>query len=263
MHLDYNKIGSSGSNILILHGLFGNKRNWQTIARHLSTNHQVYTLDLRNHGNSPHVQEMSYSAMAKDVMTFIEQHNLSSISLIGHSMGGKVAMYLALNYPQLIKQLVIVDIAPVNYLHDFNDIFNGLFNVPLTAIKSREDADKYLKEKIVDRGIRQFLLQNLCLEKVKGNERVNEKNYWRFNLQVLKQSIPQILDFPVINKETKFSAQTLFLGGQESNYINDDNRKEIKYFFPEANIVKVKSSGHWLHVEQPEIVKNILSSFLK
>jgi len=263
MHLDYTKMGSKGSNIMILHGLFGNKRNWQSIARHLSANHQVYALDLRNHGNSPHAPKMSYPVMAEDVMNFIEQHHLSTVNLIGHSMGGKVAMYLALKYPQHVKRLVIVDIAPVNYSHDFDDIFNGLFNVPLTKIKSREEAEKYLTEKIADRGIIQFLLQNLCLEKVKGNEIGKEKNYWRFNLQVLKQSIPKIISFPVITKETKYSAQTLFLGGQESNYINDDNRKDIKNFFPEANIVKVKSAGHWLHAEQPAIVKNILSSFLE
>jgi esterase len=253
MHLDYNKIGNSGSNILILHGLFGNKGNWQSIARHLSTNHQVYTLDLRNHGNSPHANEMSYCAMTDDVIGFIEQHNLSTISLIGHSMGGKVAMYLALNYPQLIKRLVIVDIAPVNYSHDFNDIFNGLFNVPLTEIKSRKEAEKYLIEKIDDNGTRQFLLQNLCLG----------KNHWRFNLPILKQSISKIVAFPAIDKEKKFTAQTLFLGGQESNYINDDNRKDIKHFFPEAQIVKIKAAGHWLHAEKPKIVKNILSAFLK
>ena len=254
MYLDYKKTGNSGSNILILHGLFGNKRNWQSIANYLSTDHQVYTLDLRNHGNSDHANEMTYPIMATDVVAFIKEFNLSAISLIGHSMGGKVAMYLALNYPHLIKQLVIVDIAPVIYTHDFSDIFNALLSVPLAQIQSRKEAENYLIEKIDNNGVRQFLLQNLCLQK--------GKNFWRFNLLALKQSISQITSFPVINKNRKFSAATLFLGGQQSNYINDHNKKEIKHFFPEAKIVKVKAAGHWLHAEKPEIVKNILSAFL-
>lgn len=240
---------------MILHGLFGNSRNWQSIASYLAKNHQVYCLDIRNHGLSAHSDNMTYQYMAADVIGFINDHNLTKVNIIGHSMGGKLAMFLALNKPLLIKKLVVVDIAPVNYKHNFSDIFDALFNVPLSQIKSRKEAEKYLIEKITEHGVRQFLLQNLCLKKT--------KNYWRFNLSVLKQSISQITAFPIGDKQKKFTANTLFLGGQESDYINDDNRKEIKNFFPMAQIIKVKGAGHWLHAEKPKIVKTILSTFLK
>jgi esterase len=268
MQLHFKQTGNSGSNILILHGLFGNSRNWQSIASYLSQHHQVYTLDLRNHGLSPHSSEMTYQDMAVDISDFITQHEISTVKMIGHSMGGKVAMYLALTKPQLISKLVIVDIAPVEYQHNFADIFNGLLHVPLDEIKTRKDADKFLALSIKDSGIRQFLLQNLHLE----NQSIGKQNsYWKFNLQVLKDSVQQITDFPFTlenssegnSKQYQYSAKTLFLSGQDSEYINDNNTEDIKHFFPGSKIVTVKGAGHWLHAEKPDVVKNILSAFLE
>ncbi len=259
MQLHYKKTGNSGSNILILHGLFGHRGNWQSIATHLSQHHQVYALDLRNHGLSPHSNQMSYQHMIEDVSHFITQHKLDDVNIIGHSMGGKVAMYLALNKPQLIKSLVIADIAPVNYQHNFSNIMNALLQVPLTRIKSRKEADNYLSSKISNKNFRQFLLHSLHLEKpsLKGNG-----NYWKFNLQILNESVNDLVAFPAIPPKRKYSGKCLFISGQNSDYINERNKKNIKSFFPNSKIVTVKGAGHLLHAEKTELVKSILSAFL-
>jgi esterase len=262
MQLHYTKMGDTGPSIIVLHGLFGRGRNWYSIAKFLSSAYQVYLVDLRNHGLSPHADEMAYEDMVNDVVAFQQTHQLLSFNLIGHSMGGKVAMLLALKYPQLINHLAIIDIAPVTYQHNFADILDALLSLPLAEIKSRKQAELLLANKIPQAEIRQFLLQNLCLASDGG-----EKSYWRFNLPVLKASIEQIVGFPLSDNKQQNKVQstvnTLFIAGTESDYINNSNRKVIKHFFPKANIVKVKDAGHWLHAEQPEILKNILIRFLK
>ncbi|MFK5987036.1 MAG: alpha/beta fold hydrolase [Pseudomonadota bacterium] len=270
MQLNYTKTGDLGSVILILHGLFGNARNWQNIASYLSKNNQVYSLDLRNHGLSAHSEDMTYQHMAEDVLEFITAHKLGKVNLLGHSMGGKVVMHLALNYPEIVKKLIVADIAPVTYPHTFSAIFTGLTELPLEQLSSRKQAEDFLLTTIKEQGVRKFLLQNLCLKSSKNNSGINgnktnkknQENYWRFNLPVLRENIGNIVAFPNIPIEQTFLGKTLFLSGHESDYINDSNRKQIKNYFPSAKIVTVKGAGHWLHFEKPEVVKNILSIFL-
>jgi len=146
--------------ILILHGLFGSKRNWRSIARQLSEQSQVFTLDLRNHGESGHHDDMTYQAMADDVFQFISEHSLKDVSIVGHSMGGKVAMQMALQHPEIIKRLVIIDIAPVKYEHGFNDLIDSLRALPLEQISNRQDADEHLRSTVQPETLRQFSLAN-------------------------------------------------------------------------------------------------------
>ncbi len=267
MDLYYKKIGKKGPVILILHGLFGNGKNWYSIAKYLSKSYQVYSLDLRNHGLSAHSDKMNYSDMVNDLVEFMDKHKLEQVNILGHSMGGKLAMLFALEYPTRIHQLVVVDIAPVVYKHRFKEIFSALLDIPLKQINSRVEAEKSLFERIKDKGICQFLLQNLCLKNsnchLPNHKQKIDANYWRFNVLALKKNIGNIATFPIINKERQFLGETLFIAGQNSDYINKNNRIEIKHYFPSSKIVKVKGAGHWLHAEKPDVVKNILSIFFK
>ncbi|WP_246540171.1 alpha/beta fold hydrolase [sulfur-oxidizing endosymbiont of Gigantopelta aegis] len=246
--------------IIILHGLFGSNRNWHPIARSLSEHHTVYTLDLRNHGKSPHSDIMDYPSMADDVLAFIEnkitrQEITAPVNIIGHSMGGKVAMWLALNHPELVQKLVVVDIAPVTYQHDFSDVLAAFNAVPLTTIQSRQEADEYLSQAISQVDLRQFLLQNL---QFKGGQ-----YRWRLNLQSIQHSIANITAFPDTQGLQPFLRRVLFVGGGQSDYINKSNRQLTRALFPKASFSMIKSAGHWLHAEQPEIFKALIEPYFE
>lgn len=250
--------GENQSPIIILHGLFGSSRNWHFIAAKLSKTHLVYSLDLRNHGQSPHSDIMDYPHMARDVLDFIEQkisqNNFTSINMIAHSMGGKTALWLALNNPQLIEKLVIVDIAPLSYPHDFDNVLNGLQSIPLQTIKSRQDADQYLAKSIKEKSLRQFLLQNLQWKE--------EKYQWRLNLHAIGQSIPQITGFPDTSDVKPFPKRVLFIGGGQSDYLNKTNQQLTRKLFPYASFSIIKSAGHWLHAEQPKLFQHLIEVYI-
>ena len=259
MQLHANRYGKASVSeartpIIILHGLFGSNRNWHPIAKSLSDEHIVYSLDLRNHGQSPHANVMDYPHMAEDVLTFI-QHKLehtkeNSVNIIAHSMGGKVAMWLALSHPEIVKKLVVVDIAPVTYEHDFSDVLNGFQSIPLHRIKSRQDADGYLSELIHDSSLRQFLLQNLKFKE--------GKYYWRLNLEAITQSISTLTAFPETTDIEPFKKRVVFVGGGQSEYLNKVTQKQTRVLFPSASFSMIKSAGHWLHAEQPELFKALI-----
>jgi len=246
---------SDKQTILILHGLFGSKRNWQSIARQLGEKFQVFTLDLRNHGESEHHEDMTYQAMADDMFQFILEHSIKNVSVIGHSMGGKVAMQMALQRPEIINRLVVIDIAPVKYQHGFNDLIDSLRDLPLEQISNRQDADEHLKATVQPESLRQFLLQNL-----KNSE---DGFRWRINLDAIEANIDTLMDFPVNQERHLFQNPVLFLKGENSDYIKHQYEREIFKIFSRALFITVAGTGHWLHAENPGFVVREIGKFIK
>lgn len=244
----------SQSPIIILHGLFGSSRNWHPIAQSLAESSLVYALDLRNHGKSPHSDIMTYPSMAQDIADFMDSRQLSEARFIAHSMGGKVAMWLALTTPERVSKLVVVDIAPVRYQHDFSQVLNALQAVPLDKINSRKEADQYLAKYLSQPGLRQFLLQNLQLK--------DGQYQWRLNFQVIRKSIADITGFPDIRNIIPFEKRVLFIGGGRSDYLSREYQQQTRQLFPRASFSSIKNTGHWLHSEQPELFKALISRYL-
>ena len=261
MQLAFNQFGvtedsdSDRQTILVLHGLFGSKRNWQSIARQLGEYFQVFTLDLRNHGESEHHDDMTYQVMADDVFQFISEHSLKDVSVVGHSMGGKVAMQMALQHPEIIKRLVIIDIAPVKYEHGFNDLIDSLRALPLEQISNRQDADEHLRSTVQPKTLRQFLLQNL---------KTSEGGFrWRINLDAIQANIDALMDFPVDHRVMQYQNSVLFLKGEKSDYIKHLYEQKIFKLFSRALFITVADTGHWLHAENPDFVVQEIGKFIK
>jgi len=253
--LNFAKYGEAGRPLIILHGLFGSARNWQGIAKQLAESYSVYTLDLRNHGSSPHADVMDYESMAADVLAFMEQNELEDAIVLGHSMGGKVAMQLALSAPEKVSQLIIVDIAPVAYAHNFDDVLLGLYHVPLETVGSRKEADKYLAEKVSVPSLRQFLLQNLVANTAGGYQ-------WRVNLASIEENMPDVMGFPTNSAEKTYTKQTLFINGGKSTYMAPRYRGATEEMFPTAEFQTIAKSGHWPHIESPVEFMTVLNRFL-
>lgn len=237
--------------LIILHGFFASSRNWRQIAEKLATDFCVYVLDARNHGNSPHCEMMNYETMAADVAHFITQNALQNVTLLGHSMGGKTAMWLALNYVELVQNLIVVDIAPIAYKHSFDPIINSLKNLPLAELSNRKQADLLLAEIIPELNYRQFLLQNLVL-KTGGYQ-------WRINLDFFQKNAPAIIGFPESHDCLPFEKSTLFLAGQNSKYIPSGSTQLL---FPRAHIVIIPNAEHWIHVQNPDAFLAAITHFL-
>ncbi len=252
MELFYREFGL-GNPVIILHGLFGFSDNWQTIAKGLADQHLVITPDLRNHGRSPHVPGHTYPEMAEDMKAFMEAHWMFSTALVGHSMGGKVAMQLALSHPDLVERLAVVDIAPGRAADNHSSIFDALQGMDLSKIKTRQEAEAYLSEQIPDMGTRQFLLKNITRE-------ADGSFTWKMNLPVLRQHFDDILA-PVEGMDP-FDKPVLFVRGSRSDYIKDTDFPLIKSLFPKAEVVTVEGAGHWVHADKPAELLAILKSFL-
>jgi esterase len=244
----------NGKPIVILHGLFGSSDNWLTQAKLFSQEHKVFTVDLRNHGQSPHDPEFNYQVMVEDLREFFESEKLQNATLIGHSMGGKAAMNFALAFPEKIEELIVVDIAPRFYDLEHYVIADGLAAIPVETISSRNDAEEILKEYVSDAGTRQFLLKNL--------QRKTEGGFsWKINLPVIREKLSNIgedLQFAGV-----FSKPTLFIRGQHSSYVLDSDWSRIRQIFPLAKLVTLET-GHWVQAEKPQefvdTVKKWLSS---
>lgn len=237
--------------LIILHGFFAASRNWRQIAEKLATDFCVYVLDARNHGNSPHCEMMDYDTMASDVVHFISRNTLQNVTLLGHSMGGKTAMWLALNFPDLIENLIVVDIAPIAYKHSFDPIINSLKNLPLAELSNRKQADILLSEIIHDLSYRQFLLQNLVLK--------SGGYAWRIDLDIFQKNADAIISFPESHDCEPFEKSTLFLAGALSNYIPTGSTQLL---FPRAHIVTISDAEHWIHVQNPEGFLTAVRDFL-
>ena len=243
LELAHDALGEAGSPVLILHGLLGAARNWTGIAKELAARQRVFALDLRNHGRSPWAETMSFDDMAGDVAAFIERRGLRAVALIGHSLGGKVAMRLALTRPELIERLAVVDVAPVAYTHTFGPFVEAMRQVDLTAVTRRSDADLQLQGAVPDAALRNFLLQNLV--------KTDAGFAWRVNLEALAANMNELLSFPSPAGAAAYDGPALFVAGGRSRYIEPEHRPLIERLFPNAEHAVIADAGHWLHAERP------------
>jgi esterase len=254
LDLNYKTYGSGEETIVILHGLFGMLDNWHYHAKNLGTHYTVYTLDLRNHGNSPHADEMTYSLMANDLEQFCEAQQLDKIILIGHSMGGKAAMQFAVDFPYRLKKLVVADIAPKKYPSGGHSIYFKAFKeIDFSKMKSRKEAEEAFSKYEQNPGILLFLLKNLEANpeggyKLKLNVNAIEKAYEHISGKI---EIPYPINIP-----------TLFMKGERSNYISTEDEAAIQDYFPNVSFATISKAGHWLHAENPEDFAAKLNTFL-
>ena len=214
MQLFYKQYSTTGKPLIILHGLFGQQGNWTVYAKALAENFKVYGFDLRNHGQSAHADTMSYPEMAEDIVETMDALDIPLADFIGHSMGGKIAMQLALTYPERVNKLIVVDIAPVNYVSGPNEELSALQKVELSTLTSRKDADATLQPDVPNKAVRDFLLTNL--------QRNSEGTYqWRMNLSVIAKDYSLLKSWGEIGDKSKseFSGETLFIKGRNSNYL--------------------------------------------
>ena len=252
MKLFYRRIGT-GEPILILHGLFGSSDNWMTIATGLKDLGRIYLLDLRNHGRSPHSDLFNYSTMSEDVYEFLGDLNIRRITLIGHSMGGVIAMNFALIYPHRVQKLVVIDIAPRKYFIHYQNIVDGLLAIDIDKVKTRQEADDQLSVFVEQETVRQFLLKNLY--------RTTDGKYtWRLNLKIIAQNLANL--GTGIQSNQSFLNPCLFIRGTLSDYIRDEDEPQIKKLFPSAEILTVKNTTHWLPAEEPEVIRSLIRTFL-
>ena len=248
------KTYGEGKPLLVLHGLFGSNRNWSGIARQLSTSHQVIAVDLRNHGASGHSESMTYPEMAEDIATLAKSLGHDSISILGHSMGGKTAMVLSLLNPSLVERLIVVDIAPVLYPSNHDELITAMQSLPVNELETRNQADAFLSQQVSDPQLRQFLLQNLIRE--------DEGYRWRINLQAIHNNHASLRDFPAEFNDRSFHGPALFLSGQLSDYIQADHHEIIRSYFPDSRHVAIADANHWIHADKPEEVIKEVSIFL-
>lgn len=253
MELNYKLLGK-GKSVVILHGLFGMLDNWITFGKSLSENYAVFLIDQRNHGNSPHSENHSYTLMAEDVYQFCLKHQLHQITLIGHSMGGKTAMKFALMYPELVETLIVIDIGVKQYSGGHETIFRALRQMDLDAIHSRSEAESFLSEAITEVGVRQFLLKNLTRDTF-------GKYHWKFNLQALFEHYNETLA-PITSTHT-FDGKTLFIRGGNSGYIQDKDWDDITTLFPLAQLHTIANAGHWVHADQPQLLLELVRKEIK
>jgi pimeloyl-ACP methyl ester carboxylesterase len=253
MILHSNTFGE-GKPFVILHGFLGMADNWKTLARKFSESQfEMHLVDQRNHGRSFHSEEFDYHLMAEDLKAYCDENNLSQIVLIGHSMGGKTAMFFASKYPELVSKLIVADISPRYYPVHHDAILEGLSQLDFAYVKTRLEADQVLESYVPDLGTRQFLLKNL---------------YWvhkgelglRINLEVLKENVSEVGEALPIH--AVFENDTLFLRGDKSEYIGNSDEVIIKRHFPNSNIVTISNAGHWLHAENPKEFHDAVIKFV-
>ncbi|MCT4623001.1 MAG: alpha/beta fold hydrolase [Schleiferiaceae bacterium] len=250
----FHKIIGEGEPIIIMHGLFGMLDNWQTFAKALNNlGYQVHLLDMRNHGRSPHSLEFSYQVMADDLEEYMDDQNIESAHILGHSMGGKVAMVFATENEERTKSLIVVDIAPKAYPVHHQDIIAGLKSLDFSTIKSRGEATEQLGKYIDNAAVKQFLLKSLYWES-------KEKLALRFNLSVIDQNINMVGE--ALFDNAVYEGPTLFVDGGASNYIKESDGPLIKSHFPKAEIDTIPGSGHWVHAEQPKLFYESVVRFL-
>lgn len=233
-----------GKPLCILHGFLGMLDNWKTLGTLYAENgFRVHLIDQRNHGKSFHSEDFNYDILADDLKKYLAFHDLERTHLIGHSMGGKTAMQFACSFPEKVDKLLIADIAPKYYPPHHQQIIDGLNAIKVDALTSRTEADEQLKRYISDFGTRQFLLKNL-------NRTEDKKLAFRFNLEVLSERMEEIGEN--ISSSESFDGPTLFLKGDRSEYVTDQDIPEIKKHFPKANLETIEHAGHWLHAENPD-----------
>ncbi|TAL57517.1 MAG: alpha/beta fold hydrolase [Bacteroidetes bacterium] len=270
MRLNYRKLGE-GKPLFILHGLLGLSDNWAAVGKMLSGNFEVYLIDLRNHGSSPHSEDWTYESMAADVFELAEEiskvkSEQPTISLMGHSLGGKVAMQFASMYPEMLGKLIVADMAPKDYPGNQFGFIEKLLKINLAAMKTRKEAEAELKKIITDNATIQLLIKNIQWTTLPqplssgkgGNRQILE---WKFNLKVIAENQNKIgKTFSVKNK---IYIPALFIRGEKSNYILDSDIPEIKRIFPNSEVKTIEAAGHWVHADRPGEFTEMIKDFAK
>ncbi|WP_417782523.1 alpha/beta fold hydrolase [Terasakiella pusilla] len=254
MELAFQDIGE-GDPVVIIHGLFGAAKNWNSIAKQMARRYRILTVDLRNHGSSPWTDTMSYVEMADDIAEFLDQRGLDQANIVGHSMGGKVAMTLALRQSERVSKLCVADIAPVKYPQSvFKSYIEKLQSVDLSSVSRRSQVDPLISDAIESRSVRAFLLGNLIS--------TDEGIKWQVNLDVLGRELDSIVGVPAIRPDSKYDGETLFLTGAQSDYVQSSHHQLIKHLFPKVKFHSIAEAGHWLHAEKPHEFMDALNGFL-
>jgi esterase len=254
MELAFRKHGE-GQALIILHGLFGQMDNWNSLAKQFAElGFSVYTIDQRNHGLSPHSDDWTYELMAKDLNDFIKQHHLSKPILLGHSMGGKTVLFFEKMFPNIADKLIIVDVASKQYTPKHNEVIKALNAVDFNIVKNRKEAEMILNEYIHDFGTKQFLLKNIYWK-----DTINDKMDWRFNLKIITINYNNInVNVP----EFVSSTPTLIIRGSLSDYINENDISDFKKRFNNIEVQTVLNAGHWVHAEKPIDFFNVVKNFI-
>lgn len=252
----HTKTYGEGAPLLILHGLLGSGSNWATHAKWLADElgYQVILPDLRNHGRSPHADAHTYADLAADVAELIAERDLGPVSLAGHSMGGKVAMTLALTQPELLHRLCVIDIAPVDYPARHLDLLESMSDLDLSCFTEREAIEEALREAIPSQPVRQFVMTNL---KRQGNHFA-----WRINLPVLRRELDTIMAFGLPDALQPYENTTLFIAGERSDYIQPEHQPAIDRWFPQAELRTIPAAGHWVHAENPTAFRKAFAGWL-
>ena len=251
MEILHSKIIGEGVPFLILHGYLGMGDNWKSLGNQFEEHFQIHLIDQRNHGRSFHADEFDYENLTKDLLNYIQYHNLENVILLGHSMGGKTAMLFAVKYPRVVDRLIIADISPRYYQPHHTDILKALNSVDFSIQNSRKLVDEKITELIPDIGVRSFLLKNVYW-KEKG------KLAFRMNLKVLEREMKDILG---AIPEAEVFTPTLFIRGELSNYILDEDIDQLEDYFPDSTLVTVPNAGHWVHAEAPDLFIDTLLGF--
>lgn len=235
----------SGPPLVVLHGLFGSATNWRSVARTLAAAREVHALDLRNHGASPWADAMGYRDMADDVRRYIESHGLGPVALMGHSMGGKTAMALALESPDLLERLIVVDIAPRSYADSLSNYAQAMRSVDVFAAASRGDIQRQLQALLPDASVAPFLVQNLVTR--------NEHFDWRINLAAITAAMPELTGFPAELLEKQFTGPSTAIAGALSDYVPNGDAALFAPMFPHIAVEVIDGAAHWVHADQPKI----------
>ncbi len=250
----YSRILGQGPPVVILHGVYGSGDNWNTFVKPLSETYSVHLVDLRNHGRSPHAEAFNYDMLAADVAHYMQSRSLGPSLVIGHSMGGKTAMWLALQHPELVKALVVVDIAPRAYPPHHEQEIAGMRAVQPATLASRAEADARMAAHVPEPGVRQFLLKNLGRTEAGGFE-------WKHNLEGIASNVAEVgVELPA---EARVACPTLFVAGGNSRYISEQDEADIQRRFVNARVARIEGAGHWVQVEKPAELLQIIQEFVK
>ncbi len=257
-----------GPPMIILHGLYGSSDNWLSIGRAFSSNFEVFLIDQRNHGRSPHTKEHNYINLRNDLHDFMVSHNLQKSVILGHSMGGKAAMYFSVAWPEMVQSLIVIDISPRSYKSltqpapqtvDHMNIISAMISVDFNSVKDRADVEDILKESIPSERIRQFLLKNIK----RGRDGIYK---WKLNVKTLHDQLPKIIDGidpkPFMNGNGITGFPVLFIKAEKSSYIREEDIGIIKTIFPMAEMATIPDTDHWVHAEKPELLIKTISYFV-
>ena len=252
MRLHY-ELQGEGRPLLVLHGFLGSSDNWRAMRKRFASTYKVFCLDQRNHGNSPHSDIMDYTVMAEDLREFLAEQSLSNVCLLGHSMGGKVAMQFASESPEMVAKLVIVDISPKAYPPSHQPILQAMQDLQLHALKTYGEAEAALSTNISDASLRKFVLKNLMRD-------TNGEFRWRIGLDSLAANYDQLIKPPAISN--RFDKRTSFIRGALSNFIADQDLAFIREYFPRAEFHTIPNAGHWVHIDAPEEFYRVVDEYL-